>query len=202
MRVAAYCGQDWAKAMRASTGVRPATCPPREAGSKVLYEFLKKAATGDVLALNLHGYQGQASYYGQADGLVCLTALTVDDIIPHDWYRVTVFLEICFSAADDPANQVIPQMFLERGARAVIGSMTEAYGRVRGTLPLPGFDGEADRLLNFWLYFMRRSRNPRLALTLAKRCLRIWSWPLDEEDEKTLKSFTIIRRSKDETEMV
>lgn len=31
MKVAAYCGKDWAKAMRASTGVRPATSPPLEA---------------------------------------------------------------------------------------------------------------------------------------------------------------------------
>lgn len=202
MRVAAYCGKDWAKAMRASTGIRPATCPPLEAGSKMLYEFLKKAATGDVLALNLHGYAGQTNYYGQVGGVVSSTALTVDDIIPHDWSGVAVFLEVCFSAASEPANQDIPQMFLERGARAVIGSTTEAYGRIRGTLPLPGFDGEADRLLSFWLYFIRRLRNPRLALTLAKRCLRVWSWPLDNEDKETLKSFTMIRRSRDETEMV
>lgn len=203
MRVAAYCGKDWARAMRASTGIRPATCPPLEAGSKALYEFLKKAATSDALALNLHGYASQANYYGQASGQVCSTALTVDDVIPHDWRGVTVFLEVCFSAAGDPANRIIPQMFLEQGARAVIGSTTEAYGRIRGTLPLPGFDGEADRLLNFWLYFTRRLRNPRLALTFAKRCLRIWSWPLDTEDRKTLQSFTIIRRCEnDKTEMV
>lgn len=202
MRVAAYCGKDWARAMRASTGIRPATCPPLEAGSKTLYEFLKKAAMGDVLALNLHGYAGQSNYYGQASGQVSSTALTVDDVIPHDWRGVTVFLEVCFSAADEPANQAIPQMFLERGARAVIGSRTEAYGRIRGTIPLPGFDGEADRLLSFWLYFMRRLRSPILALTLARRCLRIWSWPLDDEDKETLQSFTIIRRLRDETEMV
>lgn len=188
--------------MRASTGIHPVTCPPLEAGRKRLYDFLKKAATGDVLALNLHGYAGQANYYGQAGGVMGSTALTVDDIIPHDWRGVTVFLEVCFSAADNPANQVIPQMFLERGARAVIGSRTEAYGRVRGTIPLPGFDGEADRLLNLFLYCLRRLRTPGLALRFARRALRVWSWPLDAEDKKTLESFTTIRRSRDETKMV
>lgn len=207
MRVAAYCGLDWARAMRASTGVRPVTCPPLEAGSKPLYEFLKKAATGDVLALNLHGYEGQINYYGQAGSRVGPTALTIDDVIPHDWSGVTVFLEVCFSAASGTANQVIPQMFLERGARAVIGSRTSAHGRLRGTLPLPGFDGEADRLLNLFLYFAKwgkgaRQRAPDKTLRIAKQLFGLWSWPLDEEDEETLRSFTTIRRLSDETEMV
>ena len=207
MRVAAYCGQDWAKAMKASTSVAPATCPPLEAGSKPLYDFLKKAArTAGVLALNLHGYHDQANYYGQAGKLVGPTALTVDDIIPHDWSGVTVFLEVCYSAADTPANRVIPQMFLERGARAVIGSTTEAYGHIRGTIPLPGFDGEADRLLNLFLYFTKRGkgatlRAPAKTLVIAKQLFRLWSWPLDDDDRETLQSFVTIGRINDETKI-
>lgn len=209
MKVMAYCGQDWARAMRASTGIQPVTCPPLEAGSKPLYEFLEEAATGDVLALNLHGYLGQANYYGQADRRAGPTALTVDDVIPHDWNGVTVFLEICFSAADDLANRIIPQMFLERGALAVIGSRTAAYGRMRGTFPWPGFDGEADRLLSLFLFFLKRGqgaghRGVGMSLVLARRIFRLWSWPLDADDRATMRSFTTIKQLgvKDETEMV
>lgn len=207
MRVAAYCGQDWARAMRASTGMQSVTSPPLETDGRLLHGFLAKAATGDVLAFNLHGYAGQANYYGQADRIIGPTALAVNDVIQYDWSGVIVFLEVCFSAANDPANRAIPQAFLEHGARAVIGSRTEAYGRVRGTIPLPGFDGEADRLLNLFLYSIKRGKGQKLrsvdkTLALTKRLFRLWAWPLDTEDKKTLQSFTTIRRLNNETKMV
>ena len=202
MRVAAYCGRDWAKAMRGSTGVKPVTSPPLEAQSPELYEYLEKAARGDVLALNLHGYAGQESYLGQWERQVGPTALTARDVLEHRWDGAVVFLEVCFSASGVRANRAIPQAFYERGARLVVGSQTEAYGRMRATLPLPGFDGEADRLLTFFLFWLKR-RGAGRALALAKRTLRLWSWPLDEEDEKTLESFTIIGRCRnDETKVV
>lgn len=207
MIVTAYCGQDWARAMRASTGVEPVTSPPLETGSAELYEFLEEAARGDVLTLNLHGYEGTAEYYGQAEKQVGPVALTADDVKAHDWDGTTVFLEICYSAADGPANRTIPQAFLERGALAVVGSRTEAYGRMRGTFRWPGFDGEADRLLNLFLFFLKRK--PGLgfggvfrSLVLARRTFRLWSWPLDEEDRKTLRSFTMINLKEDRNEEV
>ena len=188
--------------MRASTGVKPTTSPPLEAHSPELYEWLKKAARGDVLALNLHGYLGQQNYLGQWKRQVGPTALTPRDVSEHRWNGTVVFLEVCFSAAGGEANRAIPQAFYERGAALVVGSTTEAYGRTRATLPLPGFDGEADRLLTFFLFWLRR-RGAKRALALAKRTLRLWSWPLDEEDEKTLESFTIIGRCEnDETKVV
>ena len=84
----------------------------------------------------------------------------------------------------------------------VVGSQTEAYGRMRATLPLPGFDGEADRLLAFFLFWLKR-RGARKALSLAKQTLRLWSWPLDWEDARTLESFAIInrRQGNDETKV-
>ena len=193
MRVAAYCGRDWAKAMRGSTGVKPVTTPPLEARSPELYEWLKKASQGNMLALNLHGYEGQESYMGQWKHQVGPTALTARDVLEHRWDGAVVFLEVCFSASGVVANRAIPQAFYERGARLVIGSTTEAYGRVRATLPLPGFDGEADRLLTFFLFWLKR-RGAERALALAKRTLRLWSWPLDVEDKRTLESFTTIKR--------
>ena len=195
MRVAAYCGRDWAKAMRGSIGIAPVTSPPLEAQSPELYQFLKKAATGDVLALNLHGYLGQENYLGQWKRQVGPTALMPADVRAHRWDGMIVFLEVCFSAADEKANQAIPQAFYSRGARLVVGSTTEAYGRTKPTWALPGFDGEADRLLTFFLFWLKRCGTSR-ALELAKRTLRLWSWPLDDYDEQTLKSFEIIGRLK------
>ena len=90
-----------------------------------------------------YGFDQQPFYYGQSAGVIAPTALGVADVMSHDWRGVTVFLEVCFSAV----NMAIPEAFLKRGARVVIGSVGPAYGRVSPTIPLPGFDGEADRLL-------------------------------------------------------
>jgi hypothetical protein len=113
------------------------------------------------------------------------------DVSEHRWDGTVVFLEVCFSAAGSEANRAIPQAFYEQGAAIVVGSTTEAYGRTRATLPLPGFDGEADRLLTFFLFWLKR-RGAGRALALAKRTLRLWSWPLDDYDRQTLNSFETI----------
>lgn len=194
MRVAALCGADWAAAMRASTGVEPATSPPLETGSDALYAWLADAARADVLALNLHGYAGQSVYNGQARSYHGPTAIMTPDILAHNWAGVTVFLEVCFSALDKPENREIPQAFYDRGARAVIGSTTEAYGRIKPPRFGLGGDGEADRLLSLFLSRMRRGQPPDKALGRAKMWLRFWSWPLDDNDRATLESFTIIER--------
>jgi len=190
VKVAAYCGRDWARAMKASTGVKPATSPPLKSGSARLHKWLEKTRYADVVALNLHGYVEQANYLGQHRQIQGPTALSPADVLEHRWDGVTVFLEVCFSASE---NSLIPQAFYARGAKQVIGSETEAYGRIKPTIPLPGFDGEADRLLSFFLFWLRRGKPD--ALRYAKRTLRLWSWPLDENDKQTLKSFTKIRRS-------
>jgi len=199
MKIAAYCGLDWARAMRGAIGGVPVTCPPLQSGgdwlsSEWLLTFLRLATLCDVLVLNLHGYAGQANYYGQRDRRVGPTALTPQDVLEHDWSNVTVFCEVCYSAAGGQASNEIPQAFYKRGARAVVGSTTQAFGRVRPTPPIPGFDGEADRLLQFFLARLRRKEPPDVALGKAKRWLRLWSWPLDADDRATLESFKIIKK--------
>lgn len=194
MNVAALCGLDWAEAMQAATGVEPATSPDLETGSDELADWLEWASVSDVLALNLHGYLGQSVYNGQWERVQSPTALRASDILAHRWDGVTVFLEVCFSASNNPANREIPAAFYERGALAVIGSKTEAYGRIKPLRRLPGSDGEADRLLQLFLNRMRRGYSPKKALWRAKLSLRFWSFPLDRYDKATLNSFVIIER--------
>lgn len=192
MKVAAYCGHDWRRAMLAAT--RPYTLlssPPAESGSRMLHRWLiNSLAECDVLALNLHGFDGVQVWRGQMGGSVEPVALGAQDVLAtaDAWRGKVIFCEVCFSAG----NEDIPWAMYACGARAVIGSTTEAYGRTRATLPLPGFDGEADRLLSFFLTWYRRLRNPARALYAAKKTLKVWSWPLDREDRATLKSFIII----------
>lgn len=194
MKVKALCGADWVDAMRAATGVEPATSPPFETGSVFLADWLAEASTADVLALNLHGYAGQPVYNGQAGNVHGPTVLMASDVLAHRWDGVTVFLEVCFSALDHPANRAIPAAFYQQGARAVVGSLTEAYGRVRPVRRLPGSDGEADRLLQLFAGRMRRGYGPKKALKRSKLSLKFWSFPLDQDDKATLNSFVIIER--------
>lgn len=183
MNVWAYCAHDWRKATRQAGGVIPITSPPAEAGA----QNLTKAATADIVYLNLHGFAGQPYLYGQQAGAIGPTALTPEDVAAHKWHGV-VFAEVCYSAAD--GGGPIAQAFLESGARAFIGSTTEAYGRVRMTW----WDGEADRLMWLFRHAYTEERTPQQALSLAKRALRIMSWPLDEDDKQTLRSFVCLER--------
>ena len=192
LKVAALCGADWARAMNQAVGVKPMRSPPLTINSPLLSDFLGKASRSDVLALNLHGFYGQENLYGQKGGQVGPMALTPFDVAEHDWDGVTVFMEVCYSASNAPGNRKLADAFLKNGARAVIGSKTEAYGRVRPTLPIPGSDGEADRLLQFFLLWMKRGVAPNKALRKAKRGLKFWSFPLDREDRATLKSFVVL----------
>lgn len=200
MKVAAYCGRDWVGAMRGSLGVEPVTSPPLLAGSKELYHWLGYTSlTADLLVVNLHGYQGRRAYWGQWQRDVESMALTPEDVALHRWAGTTVFLEVCHSASGHPANEEIPQAFYARGAKLVVGSIAEAYGRVRATLPLPGFDGEADRLAQLFIFWMKR-RGVARALELAKRTFRLLSWPLDADDRATLESFIEIKSVEGERE--
>lgn len=174
-----YCGRDWIRATRAAGAVEPLTSPPLDAetiGSK-----LAQATAAAIVYLNLHGFKGQAHYYGQANGFAGPTALTASLVAEHDWSDCVIFCEVCYSAAD--GGDPIARAFLANGARAVIGSTTEAYGRIRPTL----IDGEADRLM--WLFRRAYKGDPTRALEIAKRWLRFISWPLDSDDRKTLESF-------------
>ena len=165
--------------------------PPAESGAESLHRWLVDSlAACDVLALNLHGFEGVTTWHGQINDSVEPVAFGARDIMATDsaWNDKIVFCEVCFSAR----NREIPQAMYRCGARAVIGSIGEAYGRTRATLPLPGFDGEADRLLSFFLFWYRRLRDPSRALRAAKKTLAVWSWPLDREDRATLESFVII----------
>lgn len=195
MKVAAYTGLDWRRAMAAAT--RPyALCssPPAESGGETLHRWLMaNLPRCEVLALNLHGFPGLQFYQGQADGNVGPIALSVQDVLAtaEAWRGLVVFCEVCFSAI----NRELPQAMYQAGVKAVIGSLTEAYGRTRAALPLPGADGEADRLLSFFLTWYRRrwiGRDPARALRAAKKTLKVWSLPLDREDRATLESFVII----------
>lgn len=185
MRVWAYCGADWVRASRVAGGVEPATSPPYDADSV----DLAQAAAADVVYLNLHGYRGQPYYYGQVHRVVGPTALTAERVAQYRWHGV-VFAEVCFGAMD--GGGLIARAFLENGARAFIGSTTEAYGRVRPSL----LDGEADRLM--WLFRRTYRRIPQAAqaLALARRLLSIVSWPLDATDRSTLESFICLEGSK------
>ena len=180
MNVWSYCAADWRRATKAAGGVTPLLSPP-ESDETI---DLTKATTADMVYLNLHGFPEQPYLYGQKDGVIGPTALSADHIAKHDWSNVVVFAEVCFSAADGGGE--IAKAFLKRGAKAFVGSTTEAYGRMRPTL----WDGEADRLA--YLFRMAYGNYPGQslrALTIAKRVLAAMSFPLDADDRATLESF-------------
>lgn len=188
MNVWAYCASDWWKATRAAGGVTPVLSPPFD--HKTV--GLAKATGSNLVYLNLHGYPGQPHLYGQASGVIGPTALTAPAVARYDWSGVVVFMEVCYSAAD--GGNPVARSFLDNGATAVIGSTTEAYGRMRPVV----FDGEADRLFYFFRRAYGRSRNHEKALVTAKKWLRAISWPLDDEDKATLSSFVILETKEHE----
>lgn len=194
LSISALCGADWSQAMQEATGIHPATSPPLTGQTDDLFKFLSKASKSDVFAVNLHGYYGQCNLYGQKDGQPGPMALTPRDVIMHDWSNVVVFMEVCYSASAASGNRILVNAFLDSGALAVIGSKTEAYGRIKPTLPIPGSDGEADRLLQFFIHWTKRGSKPGKALQKAKRSLKVWSFPLDKEDRATLRSFVALSK--------
>ena len=180
--------------MHGALGVEPVTSPPIKTGTDELNDVLSQAAAADIFALNLHGFYGQSHLQGQKNKQIGPITLIPGDIARHDWSGCVVFMEVCFSASGVPGNKALSNAFLDAGAIAVIGSTTSAYGRVKMTLPIPGSDGEADRLLRFFVKWMRRDKEPREALRRAKANLRLWSFPLDKEDRKTLSSFVVMSK--------
>jgi hypothetical protein len=185
----AYCAADWVMATRAAGGVKPLLCPSKEAEN--MTPHLVQAAQADIVYLNLHGYPDQPHYYGQRDKKIGPTALTAEQVSAHDWTDTVVFAEVCFSAADD--GGLIARTFLANGAKAFIGSTTEAYGRIRPTL----WDGEADRLMWLFRHYYGRINDPGQALERAKDTLRLMSFPLDDDDRATLKSFVCLLPNED-----
>jgi len=189
MNVWAYCAADWWKTTRMASGVDPVVCPPYEQNN-IEDELARASATAELVFLNLHGFPNQPHLYGQLNGVMGPTALTADNVAKFDWTGVMVFMEVCFSAAD--GGNKVARAFYEAGALAVIGSTTEAYGRVKPTL----WDGEADRLSYFFRKAYEKTANPRHSLAIAKRYLKAVSYPLDEDDKATLKTFVVIPRKK------
>lgn len=179
-----YCAADWAQATQSAGGVKPLLCPSKE--TEVLTPHLVKASTADIVYLNLHGYPDQPHYYGQAGKKIGPTALTAEMVSARRWDGVVIFAEVCFSAAN--GGGPIAQAFLANGAKAFIGSTTEAYGRIRATL----LDGEADKLMRLFRRFYPRISDPAVALERAKQWLHLMSWPLDADDEATLESFVCL----------
>lgn len=184
MKVWAYCGRDWVEATRYSAGVEGSeklvTCPPADVNSI----DLRRAAEADLVYLNLHGFLEQPYFYGQHNKRFGPTALSAEVVRRFDWSGVVVFAEVCFSAANGGSS--IARAFLECGARAFVGSTSEAFGRVR---PVTFFDGEADRLGHFFRFCLANGMDPESALKAAKRWLRLLSIPLDADDQATLDSF-------------
>lgn len=184
-----YCAADWVQATRSAGGVKPLVCPSKEAED--LTPHLVKASTAAIVYLNLHGFADQPHYYGQAGKKIGPTALTAEQVSAQRWDGVVVFAEVCFSAAH--GGGPIAQAFLAQGAKAFIGSTTEAYGRTRPTF----WDGEADRLMWIFRRFYPRISDPAEALARAKRWHALMSWPLDADDEATLESFVCLLPNED-----
>lgn len=183
LAVWAYCGLDWQRATAYSAGIEPVTCPPVDQHSV----DLAKAAAADLVYLNLHGFFGQPYFYGQGGRRFGPTALNPEQVRRMDWRGAVVFAEVCFSAAN--GGSAIAAAFLESGARAFVGSVTEAFGRVR---PVRLLDGEADRLGHFFRLCLGKGLEPAQALKVAKRWLRVLSYPLDDDDRATLASFVCL----------
>lgn len=184
MNVWAYCAKDWIKATKAAGGVKPITSPPQTAEQL----DLTKATTADIVYLNLHGFEGQPHYYGQANKTIGPTALTAEAVNEYKWDGVVVFAEVCFSAADGGGE--ITHAFLDNGAKAFIGSTSTAYGRVRPSL----WDGEADRLMWLFRKAYRRLTDPARALESSLKWLHLMSFPLDADDKATIEGFVCLEK--------
>lgn len=187
MNVWAYCSADWIASTRHAAGVEPVTAPPLDVDG--LDSVLEKAAVSDLVYLNLHGFNNQSNYFGQSGKSIGPTALTPEAVLRCKWNGVVVFASVCFSAAEG-ASRAIAEAFLANGARAFIGSKTEAYGRMRPVR----FDGEADRLGHVFRKLYRPDKDPAATLRAAMRRFRVLSIPLDREDKATLKSFTLFTK--------
>jgi hypothetical protein len=194
MRVYTLSGYDWRRAAQAAGGVAPVTSPPAEAETL----DLAAATKANIFYLNLHGFIGQSFYYGQRYNEIGPTALTLELVSRYRWDGVVIFAEVCFSAAG--GGGPIARRFLENGAKAFIGSVSEAYGRIRATglreiLRGQGLDGEADRLMALFrlAYGHSRCGDPGRALELAKRWLSFVSFPHSAADKATLESFICLR---------
>lgn len=189
MNVWSLCGADWRRATATAGGVQPVLSPPFDAGGD-----WAKAAAADLVYLNLHGFDGQANYYGQQGGVIGPTAVTPQAIAGHDWSGAVVFAEVCFSAKD--GGGPIARAFLGNGARAFIGSTTEAYGRIKPVI----WDGEADKLAHLFRKFMEREPDaaPGRLLREAKNLLAALSWPLDDDDRMTINSFVCLEAKHEE----
>lgn len=185
LKIVAYCGKDWVRATRAAAKVTPFTCPPTSTEDGI-EAVLKAAATSDIFYLNLHGYPGQSNYFGQDGKNVGPTALTPELVSRYRWDDVVIFAEVCFSALD--GGSAIAKAFLAHGAKAFIGSTTEAYGRTKPT----AWDGEADRLMFLFWRCYTIQKDPAKALDKAKGWLRVLSIPLDADDKATLASFVCL----------
>lgn len=179
VKVWAYCAQDWQQSTSVSAGIpSPVISPPAGTGLD-----LSEAAAADLVVLNLHGFAGQPHFYGQANGVIGPTALTVEDIIRREWSGVVVFAEVCFGLLSPIARA------FHAGGAVFVGSRTEAYGRMHTTL----WNGEADRLAHFFRLLYRPGRSVPAILVLAKRLLHVISLPLDEKDKSTLTSFGVYK---------
>lgn len=189
MKVWAYCGEDWIRATTAAGGVKPITSPPASADTV----DLDKATAADIVYLNLHGFEGQPHYYGQGQKTIGPTALTAELVRKHQWSGVVVFAEVCFSASSTGSENdggPIARAFLDNGARAFIGSVSTAYGRIKPVL----WDGEADKLMRLFRRTYGRWKDPAVALEIALRWLRLLSFPLDADDKATLEGFVCLEK--------
>ena len=153
---------------------------------------LEKATAADVLYLNLHGYVNKAMFRGQGLRRYSMRPVALDpqEVAGFDWSGTTVFAEVCHSAL----NKEMVRAFMDSGAKAFIGSTSEAYGRVR---PAPGQDAWGDRLASIFLRFFCVVNSPRAALTMAKMAYFVDSAPISMKDRATLDSFIIVE-DKDE----
>jgi len=185
MKVNSICGYDWWLTTWLMSGSFPTTSPPHD---KTIN--LKPLADSDILYLNLHGYEGKAHYKGQRQSKgEWPVILTPENVSAVKWQNTVVYAEVCYGAADRPENREMAKAFLQNGCSAFVGSLTDAYGSVIPTFLL---DGKADRLGKFFVYGIKKYKDPHKALKFAKKYLRLISYPLDKRDKETLESFVVL----------
>lgn len=158
-RLISYVAKQWKLSNFLAVGKFPTfTSPPMVADKTDPFYFDPSRLSADIIYIRLHGSAGQSYMYG-APGW--FTALTVEDVFACSdqvFKDSIVFLEGCFGENFSVA-------FLDRGARAIVGTDRITYGR-------PFSRGPSGRVGRAWLKQMRKGRTVRAALTEGLKATR------------------------------
>jgi hypothetical protein len=155
MRILAYTAARYANVTQEAIGgqVTLWTCPPLT-DSRIDPDALRGY---DLIVFNLHGEPDTPAWWGDQ----YTPALTANTIAKMNLYRAGIFALNCYLGDDDhPMREAL----YHAGAAYLIAGSGKNYG---GHTVLQG----ADRLLHWYVRFLRKGMTPEASFVLAKKAM-------------------------------